>query len=197
MISKLTRKAILKTKEMIENYGKEMSVIQEKIATIDEKYQKLIEKETKELKETLASLEEEQEIWNSSLSRYDAEIVAEVLGENSSVSDDEALNEKNEKEEQQEQVVDTLFEENNEPEPETESSSTVEVAPEVPVTKEEDFEKTSTEESYEPAEPKSEEQKSIDELWPDSDAAEGAKEEAPVFGDDSNQWEDINDITNW
>lgn len=182
---------------MIENYGKEMSVIQEKIATIDEKYQKLIEKETKELKETLASLEEEQEIWNSSLSRYDAEIVAEVLGENSSVSDDEALNEKNEKEEQQEQVVDTLFEENNEPEPETESSSTVEVAPEVPVTKEEDFEKTSTEESYEPAEPKSEEQKSIDELWPDSDAAEGAKEEAPVFGDDSNQWEDINDITNW
>lgn len=197
MISKLTRKAILKTKEMIENYGKEMSVIQEKIATIDEKYQKLIEKETKELKETLASLEEEQEIWNSSLSRYDAEVVAEVLRENSSVSDEEALNEKNEKEEQQEQVVDTLFEENNEPEPETESSSTVEVAPEVPVTKEEDFEKTSTEESSEPAEPKSEEQKSIDELWPDAAPAEGVKEEVPVFGDDSNQWEDINDITNW
>jgi len=197
MISKLTRKAILKTKEMIENYGKEMSVIQEKIATIDEKYQKLIEKETKELKETLASLEEEQEIWNSSLSRYDAEIVAEVLGENSSVSDEEALNEKNEKEEQQEQVVDTLFEENNEPEPETESSSTVEVAPEVPVTKEEAFEKTSTEESSEPVEPKSEEQKSIDDLWPDAAPAEGAKEEVPAFGDDSNQWEDINDITNW
>lgn len=197
MISKLTRKAILKTKEMIENYGKEMSVIQEKIATIDEKYQKLIEKETKELKETLASLEEEQEIWNSSLSRYDAEVVAEVLGENSSVSDEEALNEKNEKEEQQEQVVDTLFEENNEPEPETESSSTVEVAPEVPVTKEEDFEKTSTKESSEPAEPKSEEQKSIDELWPDAAPAEGVKKEVPVFGDDSNQWEDINDITNW
>lgn len=197
MISKLTRKAILKTKEMIENYGKEMSVIQEKIAIIDEKYQKLIEKETKELKETLASLEEEQEIWNSSLSRYDAEIVAEVLGENSSVSDEDALKEKDEKEEQQEQVVDTLFEENNEPESETESSTTVEVAPEIPVTKEEDFEKTSTEESSEPAEPKSEEQKSIDDLWPDSAPAEGVKEEVPVFGDDSNQWEDINDITNW
>ena len=117
MVNKITKKAILDIKKNVDAYGKEMAAISEKIATVDEKYRKLAEKETKDLRESYAALEEEQEIWNSSLSRYDADVVNEVLGNISSTDDDsnepvvETATEKVAFEE--DKVVDTIFEENN------------------------------------------------------------------------------------
>ena len=118
MVNKITKKAILDIKKNIDSYGKEMSAISEKIATVDEKYRKLAEKETKELRESYAVLEEEQEIWNSSLSRYDADVVNEVLG-NASTTDDENSDNitvettTEEVKDEEPKVVDTIFEENN------------------------------------------------------------------------------------
>ena len=124
MVNKITKKAILKIKETVDAYGKEMSAISEKIATVDEKYRKLAEKETKELRESYAILEEEQEIWNTSLSRYGADVVNEVLGSSSTADDEptETATIETTTEEVtpvEEKVVDTIFEENNEKEEET------------------------------------------------------------------------------
>lgn len=133
LINKVTKKSILKIKESIDAYGKEMAAINEKIATIDEKYRKMMEKETKDLRKSYAALEEEQEIWNISLSRYDADIVNEVLG-NSSISDDEPTEEtvvKTTTEDvapAEEKVIDTIFEDNNEDENEKKEEETTEVA---------------------------------------------------------------------
>ena len=118
MVNKITKKSILKIKETIDSYGKEMAAISEKIATIDEKYRKLMEKETKELRESYAAMEEEQEIWNVSLSRYDADVVNEVLGNVSSTDDGESEEPvvdttTEEVKNEEPKVVDTIFEENN------------------------------------------------------------------------------------
>lgn len=119
MVNKITKRAILKIKETVDAYGKEMVAVSEKIATIDEKYRKLAEKETKELKAAYANLEAEQEIWNSSLSRYDADVVNEVLGESfdsNSTADEmpeQTVESDSTAEEEEGTIVDTLFEDNN------------------------------------------------------------------------------------
>ena len=159
MVNKITKKAILKIKETVDAYGKEMAVINEKIATIDEKYRKLAEKETKELKAAYADLEAEQEIWNTSLSRYDAEIVNEVLGGDAVSATEEpepVVEETPTVEETPEVVVDTLFEENNDENSEEPEEEPVE------------------EETEEEEEPESEES---DDIWPEE---ETPVEEIPV-----------------
>ena len=125
MVNKITKKAILKIKETVDAYDKEMAAINEKIATIDEKYRKLMEKETKELRESYTALKEEQDIWNTSLSRYDADVVNEVLGNVSSTSDDAEESEKP----QTETITDSIFNENNEEEEAKEEEKVEEKAP--------------------------------------------------------------------
>jgi len=143
MVSKLTKKAILSIKKNIEMYGGEMAKLQEKIAVIDEKYRKMAEEAKKDLATEYANLEAEQEIWQSSLSRYGEDVVNEVLSEKnaSSTDDDETSTETQEVTEtktveeevvetatepiEEEVVVDTIFPENNE-EPKVESTTSVE-----------------------------------------------------------------------
>lgn len=121
MVNKITKRAILKIRETVDAYGKEMAAMSEKIATIDEKYRKLAEKETEELKVAYASLKAEQEIWSFSLSRYDADAVNEVLGESlggsqtSGGAPEQAAGHDSAAGEGEEAVVDTLFGENNVP----------------------------------------------------------------------------------
>lgn len=171
MVNKLTRKAILSIKKNIDMYGEEMAKLQEKIAAIDEKYRKMAEEARKDLAIAYANLESEQEIWNTSLSRYDAEDVNEVLGdadttaeqeENSEPVSDSTEAEKSavvssstsdEEPEAEGKVVDNLFPENNEPEPTKEA---VPVEAEQPLTPEEAV----------PA--KSAEEKALDEIWPEA-----------------------------
>lgn len=129
MVNKITKKAILKIKETVDAYDKEMAAINEKIATIDEKYRKLMEKETKELRESYTALKEEQDIWNTSLSRYDADVVSEVLGNVSSTSDDAEESVKP----QTETIADSIFNENNE---EEEAKEEEKVEEETPVAEE-------------------------------------------------------------
>ena len=178
MVNKITKKAILKIKETVDAYGKEMAVINEKIATIDEKYRKLAEKETKELKAAYADLEAEQEIWNTSLSSYDAEIVNEVLGGDAVSATEEpepVVEETPTVDETPEVVVDTLFEENND-----ENSEEPEEEP--------------VEEETEEEEPESEES---DVIWPEEETQqETPVEESPVK-EASGVEESILDTDDW
>lgn len=114
MVNKITRKAILDANKNYEAYTKERDTIKEKIATIDEKYRKLAEKEAKELKESLDILGKEQAVWRTVLSSYPADIVYEVLNNGTSSTDEPASAvESTSIVEEEEKVVDTLFGENN------------------------------------------------------------------------------------
>ena len=188
MVNEITKNSILKIKETVDAYEKEMVIVKEKINNIDEKYRKLAEKESKELRAAYSELEAEQEIWNSSLSRYDSDLVNEVLGTSSTVEDEpEALEvsttveetveepvvEEPVQEEEPEKVVDTIFPENNDeedlPEDELEESveESVEDAVEEPV---DDWTEEVVEEVAEEAaveEPKAENVIDTDEGWPE------------------------------
>ena len=112
MVNKITRKALLDANKNYEAYTKERDAIKEKIASIDEKYRKLAEKEAKELKESLDILGKEQDVWSTVLSSYPEDVVNEVLGNGASSTEEPApVVETSSTEE--EKVVDTLFEENN------------------------------------------------------------------------------------
>lgn len=114
MVNKITRKAILDANKNYEAYIKERDTIKEKIATIDEKYRKLAEKEAKELKESLDILGKEQAVWRTVLSSYPADIVDEVLNNGTSSTDEPAPTvESTSIVEEEEKVIDTLFGENN------------------------------------------------------------------------------------
>lgn len=168
MVNKITKKSILKIKETIDSYGKEMAAISEKIATIDEKYRKLMEKETKELRESYAAMEEEQEIWNVSLSSYDADVVNEVLGNVSSTDDceseesvvDTTIEKVNDEEPK---VVDTIFEENNMEEKQVAESTESTPEPEGETILPEAEMKTETPEEVKPNEWKEETEEDINE----------------------------------
>lgn len=114
MVNKITRKAILDANKNYEAYTKERDTIKEKIATIDEKYRKLAEKEAKELKESLDILGKEQTVWRTVLSSYPADVVNEVLSNDTSFTDKSAsVVEFTSTVEEEEKVIDTLFRENN------------------------------------------------------------------------------------
>jgi len=115
MVNKLTRKAILSIKKNIDMYGEEMSKLQEKIAVIDEKYRKMAEDAKKDLTIAYSNLESEQEIWQSSLSRYDEDTVNEVLGECTSTTEvngdgPDLFNDNDENDDNDEKVVDPYAE---------------------------------------------------------------------------------------
>ena len=133
MINKTTKNAIISIKKNIDAYAKEMAKLKEKIDAIDEKYRKKAEEERKELDIAYSNLEFEQDIWQSSLSRYGDDVVNEALGEVSTTEDEqtetaevvETVTEQefaNESDstttEEPDKVVDSIFPENNEPEPE-------------------------------------------------------------------------------
>ena len=190
MVNKITKKSILKIKETIDSYGKEMAAISEKIATIDEKYRKLMEKETKELRENYAAMEEEQEIWNTSLSRYDADVVNEVLG-NASTTEDESSdnviveNTTEEVKDEEPKVVDTIFEENNveDEQPFTDFADSVE--PETtPVEEESIFHEAEPEEKFEPAVEGSADWNNEDDNISEPPVTTASEEDWPEFPED-------------
>lgn len=192
MVSKITKNAILSIKKNIDSYAKEMTKLQEKISVIDEKYRKMAEEAKKDLTNEYSSLEAEQEIWQSSLSRYGDDVVNEVLGEeNASTTEDEnSTNDieevsKTDSEKVEEQtvtdapveevVVDTIFPENNEP------VLVNETEPETPG--EEPEEGASADEQP------SEEQEALNELWPEENASEEIKLEHPMTEEEAAQKE--------
>lgn len=176
MVNKITRKAILDANKNYEAYTKERDVIKEKIATIDEKYRKLAEKEAKELKESFDALGKEQEVWSSVLSFYSEDVVNEVLGNGASSTEEPEPAVESTSTVEEEKVADTLFEENNTVEdiPEDESVQTDSEE------ESEEFESDSTEEVKEetPVEDWPKEEVPVED-WP-KEAEEETKEGATV-----------------
>lgn len=164
MVNKLTKKSILKAKELIDSYGKEMAKLKEKIDAIDEKYRKMAEEARKDLALEYATLEAEQEIWQSSLSLFDVDDVNEVLGEfeSSSTIDDDNTDE-------QAGEVDTTAPE--EAQPEVESISTEEVITDTI------FPENNVEENNDSP---SQEAEELNEIWP-----EEGNDEAPATPEES------------
>lgn len=168
MVNKLTKKAIISISKNIAMYGAEMSKLREKIDAIDEKYRKMAEEARKDLALEYSSLEAEQEIWQSSLSRYDSEDVNEVLGEfNATTTSDtvesfEEAEAETAAEEEPEQVVDNLFAENN-----TSDSSSNHDDKKIVVKNEEVNETT---------DPASSAQQDINDIWPEYDSVAEANE---------------------
>jgi hypothetical protein len=83
MISDITRRTILQIKENIDSYHKIVADVDVSVAEIKEKYRKLAEEETKALLSNVDEYKKEEKFWTKTLSRYDADVVKEVLGESS------------------------------------------------------------------------------------------------------------------
>lgn len=162
-------------------YGVAMAKLQEKISAIDEKYRKMAEEARKDLATEYANLEAEQEIWQTSLSRYDVNDVNEILGEvdatevvedptddntdNTAVSEEAPAESKEEvvKElvEVAEAVVDETYPENNAPS-----------AAEYPLTPEETL---------------TPEERDIASLWPETGVAPAESEQEAIPVDESEE----------
>lgn len=88
MISDITRRTILQIKENIDSYHKIVADVDVSVAEIKEKYRKMAEEETKALLSNVDEYKKEEKFWTKTLSRYDANLVKEVLGENSDATVD-------------------------------------------------------------------------------------------------------------
>ena len=167
MVSTLTRKAIISIKKNLDMYGSAMTKLQEKIAAIDEKYRKMAEEARKDLAAELANLEAEQEIWQTSLSRYDVDDVNEVLGEvdaaettddtqdddNDNTAGTDVSEAETEAEPEKEVVTDTIFPENNDDKSDSDE-------------KKDTVEEPAVEEPAPVEETLSKEEQDINKLWP-------------------------------
>ena len=81
MVPDVTKKAILQIKENIDTYHNLVVDVDTFVAQIKEKYRKMAEEEVKELRSHVKEYKEEEKFWTKTLSRYDASVIKEVLGE--------------------------------------------------------------------------------------------------------------------
>ena len=170
MITDVKQSAVEKINEILASYNKELTDVQRKIQEVDEKFRKLAEAEKADLTKTETSLMAEMSFWTATLSRYDAAPVFTTT-----VTEDAEAPVEEEKEAEEESVVDNLFPENNE-EPVEEESEDAPVEEESEEFSEEEPVEESAEEvdwNAAPAEPVDGAEKELPPLatdidWPDT-----------------------------
>lgn len=128
MLSEITKKGILAIKGLMDDCKTGIADTNAALDVIDEKYRKIIAEEKKTLKANLSEYKSQLKQYEKMFSAFDSTAVKEVLGDfETTVTEEEQEVETDVTNNQEEPVImDSIFPENNEPEPEEAVSSTVE-----------------------------------------------------------------------